>query len=386
MNSFVRPWLIAFLLLGGLIAIGSQLLKLNAETDRVPPSDTAFSLNDFLSSASSGASGFTKAKRGTLLNFPEDHLAHPGYRSEWWYLNGNLWHADDLELRYGFQFTIFRQALQASADAKSDWLQPQFYMGHIALTDYQTEQHMYAERLTRQGPGLAGTQAQSLLVWLESWSLQALSSAALFPAQLIAGDPQGRFSYRLTITPEKPLVLQGDNGYSPKRREPGFASFYYSYTRLNITGEMMVGSKMIPVNGVAWYDHEWSSNSLAAYQVGWDWFSLQLDDGRELMFMLLRSEDGQRDFRQVSLIDHSGGRLPLEPSEVELLTTGQWQAPEGGLYPSGWQIKVPRYGLDLVVLPRIPDQENRLSVRYWEGAVSVTGSHQGQGYVELTGY
>lgn len=378
------------------VAVSAVVIGLSyyrTESRQVIP---VFSMTDFLSADSQPDQSFARARPGYALVFPRDHLAHPEFRSEWWYLNGNLWRQDDPGHRLGFQFTIFRQALAVSDSAEktgvtkqsnaNPWLQPQFYMGHIALADFRRGVHLSAERFSRQGPGLAGSSADPPGIWLESWGLQSSYENALFPAVVTAGDRKKEFSYQLRLIPEKPKVLQGINGYSPKRPEPGFASYYYSFTRLRVEGIVQIEGESVPVSGIAWYDHEWSSNSLAQYQTGWDWFSLQLDDGRELMFIVLRSDSGKQDFRQVSLIDKSGVRLPLEPDQVDMQPTGMWRSSSGVSYPSGWRLKVPHYGLDLELTPRLKDQENRHSVRYWEGAVEISGSHRGEGYVELTGY
>lgn len=386
MSWSVRLKTTLFLL--SVVALSTIYIGLSYFRDELRQEETvpAFSLTDFLTAGSQSNQNYRQAKPGYQLVFPRDHLTHPEFRSEWWYLNGNLWRQDDPGHRMGFQFTIFRQALAKNLAVANQWLSPQFYMGHIALADFRRGVHSSAERFSRQGPGLAGSSGVPLGIWLESWELKSSSDQALFPAVVTAADPVKGFSYQLRLMPEKPKVLQGDNGYSPKRPESGFASYYYSYTRLRVEGEVQLKGEIVPVQGIAWYDHEWSSNSLAQYQIGWDWFSLQLDDGRELMFILLRSQDGERDFRQVSLVDKSGMRLPLDPVEVIMEATGEWQSASGVNYPSGWRIKVPRYELDLELNPRRDNQENRLSVRYWEGAVEVTGSHQGEGYVELTGY
>lgn len=391
----VRSKVTLLLIIGTLVAVIIGLRFFGDDKHREAPLP-ALSMTDFLSADSQPDQHYLQANPGYPLVFPRDHLAHPAFRSEWWYLNGNLWRQDDPDHRLGFQFTIFRQALAQSEPAEkagvtkqsdvNPWLQPQFYMGHIALADFRRGVHMSAERFSRQGPGLAGSSADPLGVWLESWNLKSSSQKTLFPAVVTAGDGSQGFSYQLRLIPEKPKVLQGINGYSPKRPEPGFASYYYSFTRLRVDGLVQIKGKSVPVSGIAWYDHEWSSNSLAQYQTGWDWFSLQLDDGRELMFIVLRSYDGKQDFRQVSLIDKSGVRLPLEPDQIDMQPTGIWRSPDGVSYPSSWRIKVPRYSLDLKISPRLKDQENRHSVRYWEGAVEISGSHHGGGYVELTGY
>lgn len=385
--------IVVVVLVFAVVGVGGHRLLSNE-----PQSAAEFSLTDFLSSGEVDTDDrlFTKAESGYVLRFPRDHIAHPAFRSEWWYINGNLQHRDDAQQRFGFQFTVFRQALQTQKrtqqQATSGWLTPQFYMGHAGLGVFSQNRHLVAERFSRQGPGLAGTSSQPLSVWLENWQLRSENDQDLFPAQLKVGvqhnDAGESFSYRLRLIPEKPRVYQGDQGYSPKRPEPGFASYYYSYTRLRVEGEIRFDDQTIPVTGAAWYDHEWASNSLAAYQSGWDWFSLQFKDGRELMFMVLRSkaESGQADFRQVSLFSQSGERLPLDARNITLDVLDHWQSETGVIWPSGWRMKIPEYDLDLRILPRQKKQENNLSVRYWEGAVSVEGSHVGQGYVELTGY
>ncbi|MDI3324467.1 lipocalin-like domain-containing protein [Pontibacterium granulatum] len=378
--------LVGLLVLVLFLAVG--LHQLLDRSDDNSEDAEGLSLTDFLSAGSEHEKGFAKARPDYVLSFPGDHLAHPAFRSEWWYLNGNLQHRDDPQQRFGFQFTIFRQALATQEKTTgSGWLTPQFYMGHTGLGVFSQGRHLTAERFSRQGPGLAGTEAEPLSVWLEDWRLQAEQSDDLFPATVSAG-VKGAFSYRLHLVPEKPRVYQGEEGYSPKREEPGFASHYYSYTRLRVEGELKLDGETIPVSGTAWYDHEWSSNILAEYQTGWDWFSLQLEDGRDLVFMELpaRPGSGKRNFRQVALFDVTGKHLSVDAQLIQLEVRDHWRSPSGIRWPSGWRLQIPEHDLDLTITPRQKNQENNLSVRYWEGAVKVTGSHNGQGYVELTGY
>jgi len=395
-NSYVKGfypvvWVLVACLIAGVIV--HQIVGADAGVETEP-----FALTDFLSTDRSDSDEvvrYQKADPEYQLRFPDDHADHPGFRSEWWYLNGNLRHRDDPSQRFGFQFTVFRQALAPNADRdtdpqQTDWLAPQFYMGHVGLADFSRKQHLAAERFSRQGPGLAGVTAQPLRVWLEGWSLAADNPAALFPATLEAHaqGEDGNFSYRLRVVPDKPLVLQGQNGYSPKRPEAGFASHYYSYTRLRVEGEIQLEGEWLPVVGSAWYDHEWSSNSLAPYQAGWDWFSIQLDDGHDLMVMALRSKksSGKADFMQASMFDASGRSVALNTRDIQLEVLEQWCADDGVCWPSGWRLQIPSKALDLTIRPRLKSQENRLAVRYWEGAIAVNGSHTGEGYVELTGY
>ncbi|MBY4678697.1 lipocalin-like domain-containing protein [Marinobacterium arenosum] len=377
-----------------LVAVMLMLVTLLAQTESDHPRSRAQSgiqtesmpLSEVLADTDTTAS-FQQARSGELLSFPADHLAHPGFRSEWWYLTGNLQQVANDSQRYGFQFTLFRQAQAAEQQVGNPWLEPQLYMAHMALALIDEQTHLVAQRLSRAGPGLAGSAAQPLALWLESWRLQAERPQTLFPAQLEAWDPEQQFGYRLQLVPMKPKVLQGEDGYSAKRHEAGHGSHYYSYTRLSVSGELQLAGRTIPVTGLAWYDHEWASSPLADYQSGWDWFALQLEDGRELVLFRLRSHSTEyADFQYAALIGAEGEKRLLAPAQLSLRETRYWQSPSGSRYPAGWQLEIPEQDISLKVQPRFADQEMRLAFRYWEGAVLVSGSHPGQGYVELTGY
>ena len=348
----------------------------------------------------SSQTGFIKAKEGVSLVFPRDHASHSGFQNEWWYLTGNLRDKNDPQRLFGFQFTLFRFALAPlnnSSTEKSDnpWLEPQFYMAHFAITHANDGEHRAGERFSRQGPGLAGarwmrtkegnTAEPFLKLWLANWLMQSHGQDDLFPMTIAAADSDQEIGLTLEAIATKPMVLQGNRGVSLKNFEGG-ASFYYSYPRLSVDGQLQWQGQQYAVEGLAWFDHEWSSNSLADYQLGWDWFSLQLDDGRDLMYYRFRNRDGSEGLSHFNLIDTTGRSLAIEADAVELSPLGQWLSPEGAAYPSGWQLRVPAQELNLEIQPLVKDQLMDLSVRYWEGAVKVTGSHQGRGYVELSGY
>ncbi len=339
--------------------------------------------------------GYARADTARDFDFPRDHGPHPDFRTEWWYVTGNV-SADDGRA-YGFQFTIFRSALSPDAgEAESAWATNQAYMGHLALTDVEAERFRAEERFARGVPWLAGAEATPFRVYLEDWSLAAVdpgAGTAPFPMRL-SGEIDGA---RLDLTMEagKPLVLQGEQGLSQKGPEPGNASYYYAHTRMPTAGWLVVESDSVAVEGLAWLDREWSTSALSPGQVGWDWFALQLDDGWEMMVYQLRREDGSADaLSDGVLIDPTGQRVPLEwGRDVEVTVTEEWASPvDGVLYPAGWRIRVPDRGWDLAVTPVIADQELRLAFRYWEGAVRVVGQGEagveveGRGYVELTGY
>ncbi|MCV6591006.1 MAG: hypothetical protein OIF57_18590 [Marinobacterium sp.] len=334
--------------------------------------------------------GWQQASVDYQLQFPRDHLAHNRFAVEWWYLTANL-KAQQTGDHFGVQFTIFRRALNAVqvgsvAPDQNPWLQPQLYMGHLALTDTANAQHYSVQRFSRQGPGLAGSAAQPLSIWLEDWRLQANQPDQLFPAQLRAQAFRGQrpqsFGYQLQLTPLKPLLLQGEQGYSAKSEEGGNASHYYSATRLAVTGQVLRQGGWVDVQGLAWYDHEWTSTTLSKNQTGWDWFALQLEDGRDLTVIRVR---GQPDYWQLTMSDQQGRPLPVK-GLPRLQVLGHWQSKDGVRYPAHWRLQLTAPELDLEIRPRLANQEMRHTVRYWEGAVTVSGSHRGQGYAELTGY
>jgi predicted secreted hydrolase len=329
--------------------------------------------------------------------FPEDHWAKPAYRNEWWYFTGHLEDLDDPARRFGFQLTFFRVGvLPRAPDLPSSWASRGAVMGHAAIVDLATGEHRFSEVLWREIPPLGGFGAHPdpILAWARApagaagrWSL-AWNGAGF---DLAFDDPAKGTALRLATRPERPLVFQGPNGLSRKSRSEGFASLYYSFTRLAAEGSVTAGGRARRVRGRAWMDRELSSSQLAPGQAGWDWFALQLADGRDLMLYVLRRAGGEVDFRSATLVGASGVAEHLAPDEWSVRSTARWRSPRTGAdYPAAWEIEV--RGMRLRVKPRVADQENdaRLAgLHYWEGAVEVTaagGEPAGEGYVELTGY
>ena len=186
---------------------------------------------------------------------------------------------------------------------------------------------------------------------------------------------------------DKPMVLQGERGLSRKSATPGNASFYYSFTRLPTRGEIRVGDKFYTVEGNSWMDREWSSSALDKDQAGWDWFALQLDDGREVMYYQMRNKQGgAHAFSSGKLVEKDGRVHTLLPNQVMLMPSRYWQARDGERYPVKWSMQIAEHQLDLEVEAMFDDQLMDHTVRYWEGAVGVSGSHTGKGYLELSGY
>jgi predicted secreted hydrolase len=364
-----------------------------SDTNR--PSEPRLSLVETLAGADTA--GYERAIAPRDFVFPTDHGPHPGFRTEWWYITGNLTSTaqDGRSRDFGFQLTIFRSALSPrSPETESEWATNQAYMAHFTVTDVASGRFHAFERFARGAMGLAGASADPLRVWLEDWTIEgAPATSDGFPLRLRAA--QDGIALDLEVEAGKPAVLHGDLGLSQKGPEPGNASHYYSFTRMSGEGTLVVDRDTLAVSGLAWLDREWSTSALSAGQVGWDWVALQLDDGWDLMAYRLRRADGSTDeWSDATLVGPRGGTTQLAwGSEISMESTSTWTSPiDGAVYPSGWRVRVPERGWDLAVEPRIPNQELDLAFRYWEGAVSVRSTGEGaadvtgRGYVELTGY
>jgi predicted secreted hydrolase len=275
-------------------------------------------------------------------------------------------------------------------ESKSAWRTNQLYMAHLTLTDVEKNRFYTDERISRAGNDLAGASNKKYQVWLYDWSAKTEGKAD-FPLRLHA--KSNGFAIDLLLTSQKGYVLQGDQGLSQKSREPGNASYYYSYPRLETEGAVSVAGKQFSVTGASWMDREWSTSALSDEQSGWDWFALQLADNTELMFYQLRRKDGQPDSNSSgSFVLADNTKISLKERDVTIKTLDSWKSPHSKItYPSRWHLAVPGQNLEVDVVPLINDQELNVSYRYWEGAVIVNGTKNGkpisgEGYVELAGY
>ena len=331
------------------------------------------------------------------LEFPKDHGAHPGYRTEWWYYTGNL-HSAAGDL-YGFQLTFFRSQISPPGAAKtwpvppSAWRTQQIYSAHAAVSDIAGKRHLQAELISREALTMAGVlhRPSETVVYLKNWSARIGSETQM----LKVGTAE--FSYDLTLKPLKPPVLHGRAGYSLKGLSAQRASCYYSYTRQEVDGRLTIGGKTFAVSGQGWMDHEFSTAMLEPGIKGWDWFSLQLSDRTEIMVFLLRTDEGG--ISAVSggtFVDPEGKTRTIGKDDFAVTILDTWQSPHSkAVYPSRWRLRVFPFTLDLTISANLADQEMRTSestgVTYWEGSVSIRGTRDanpinGQGYVELTGY
>lgn len=335
-------------------------------------------------------SGFARATVPREFRFPQDHGPHIDFQTEWWYYTGNL--VAEGGGHVGYQLTFFRRGLSPGrlTGRDSGFATNQVYFAHFAITDVGANRHREAERFSRGAAGLAGATGEPFGVWLEDWKAEAMNPDGS-AVRLVARE--GDMSLDLTVRAEKSIVAHGDGGLSPKSEAPGNASYYLSYTRMATQGRVTLNGETSEVSGVSWFDHEWSTSALGPNAVGWDWFSLQLSDGRELMFFRIRQQDGS--IEPVSggtLVEPDGRTIRLAGSDVQIEERSRWHSQaSGGDYPARWRISVPSADMELTVEPWIADQEMRVSFVYWEGAVRLAGASRGEsvtgnGYVEMTGY
>lgn len=327
---------------------------------------------------------------GRKLFFPADHYSHPDFKTEWWYYTGHL--ETGSGKRYGYQVTFFRFGVRdRQKDVKE---QPPFtdlYMAHFALTDIAAKRFIYRERINRGYGQKAGAATDRYLVWNEDWRVE--------------GDEKNHRIYvndrgtilQLSLKSLKPPVLHGQNGLSQKAEGVGRASYYYSLTRMQADGELTVAGKKEKVRGLSWMDHEFGSNQLGEDQVGWDWFSIQLDNGTELMLYIMRRKDGSVDpYSSGTLVNPDGTTRHLSRKDFRIEALDRWKSSRSGAsYPMKWSVAISAEAIELRITPVFPDQElitNRSTrVTYWEGAVSISGTFKdkpvtGAGYVEMTGY
>jgi predicted secreted hydrolase len=336
--------------------------------------------------------GFARATGPRDFRFPDDHGPHPEFRNEWWYWTGNL--VGQGGRPFGFELTLFRTALAPDQDPQrsSRWAPRDIYMAHFTISDLAGGKFYAFERTSRGALELAGAVSSPLRLWVLDWFAVGTGDGATpFPLRLYARE--GDVALDLSLEQGKPIVLQGDRGHSKKGPEPDNASYYYSLTRMPTSGSITVGGQRFEVRGETWMDREWSTRVLSPDQIGWNWFALRLDDGRELMFFHLRRRDGAKDvWSSGVIVDRDGTSRLLGADDVTVEPIGVWTSPRSHIaYPAAFRLVVPAAALDVRVVPLLADQELDLTFRYWEGAVRVEGETGGKhakglGYLELTGY
>lgn len=343
-----------------------------------------------------GSEGFARATEGRAMQFPQDHGPHPDFQTEWWYYTGNLQGEDGSPngglSRFGYQLTFFRRGITPGTvgTRASDWATNQIYFAHFALTDGKNNTHNETEIFSRGAAGLAGASGDPFRVFIENWSSTGLNADAS-SLELKADD--GKIALDLTLNASKPPVVHGEHGLSQKTEQVGNASYYVSFTRMPTQGTVRINGETFTVTGTSWFDHEWGTTGLGADAAGWDWFSIQLSDNREVMFFQIRNKDGSIEpLSSGTLVEADGTTKFLARDDLQITPQEFWTSSYSqGKYPSKWRVESAVGNFDLTLTPLIADQEMRVSFTYWEGAVNITGTSNGQavngqGYVEMTGY
>ncbi len=336
-------------------------------------------------------SSFRPALPGYQYKFPRDHFSHDDFRIEWWYYTGNL-ESKEGE-RFGYQMTFFRVALEGTKKIAnpSKWKIDQIYFAHLTVTDIAGKKFHFFERINRKGLINAGARSDRFLVWNEDWVLTERGGAHRLKAI------ESGTGVDLKLIPVKDMVFHGKGGISRKGDQEGNASHYFSYTRMQTTGKVFIKGKAYEVTGTSWMDREFSSDQLNPKLVGWDWFSLKLDNNTEIMLYQLRQKDGGVDpFSSGTLVSPDSKSRHLVKDEFSVEVTGDWTSKKTNIiYPAGWVITLADFGTRLNIQPDLADQElshlRSISGSYWEGSVSIEGTFegrpvQGKGYVELVGY
>ncbi len=342
---------------------------------------------------------FARATVPNDIQFPRDLGAHDDYQTEWWYYTGNLDAADGRE--FGFQFTIFRRALAPVTESggqevsESAWRTEQVYLVHFTISDVANEQFYFSERYARGGAGLAGAVSSPYRVWLEDMEMaEQPDGTVLLTANAETKDGGIPYSLNLSLSQTLPPILHGDGGLSAKSLEAGNASYYYSFVQQAASGTVTLDGEEIAVTGKAWKDHEYSTSVLSEGARGWDWFSLQFDDGTALMLFQIRKEGDEIEPASAgTFINADGSTVDLAVDDWALSVDNRWKSGDtNGNYPSEWTLSIPSVGLELTGEAQMNAQEVLLSTgSYWEGAVDFVGNRDGaavsaEGYVEMTGY
>ena len=340
-----------------------------------------------LAVAVGSAQEYKLALPGYRFEFPRDFFNHEPYQTEWWYYTGNL-RAQDGH-RFGFELTFYRQGVSRTADP-DPWHVEDLWMAHLALSDIGGQHFYHQERLNRSGPGIAGVDAASGVVWNGNWQVH------IAPQEEDLRGIGQEFELTLKLVSMKPPVVQGQKGVSQKAAGIGHASHYYSLTRLLSSGSIEVENKTYQVVGTSWMDHEFFTGSMAQNESGWDWLSVQFDDGSDLMLYRMRHIDGSIDpYSSGSYVDaHGNSRFLSSQDFVMTPATDKWTSSlTKTAYPLHWHVEIPTYHMafDVTTPLRAQEMTGKFGPSYWEGAVDVAGGRvqpaaRGVGYLEMTGY
>jgi predicted secreted hydrolase len=329
------------------------------------------------------ADEYPRVVPGHLLQFPQDAGAHPAFRSEWWYITG--WVQDARGNNFGIQVTFFRNRPRVAEANPSAFAPRQLVFAHAAIADARYGKLRHDQRAARTGFGLAEAREETTDVWIGDWSLKLIGES--YVAKIAARD----FEFDLRFSSTEAFLPQGEQGFSRKGAALASASYYYSQPQLAVSGSAAIAGDSAAVTGIAWLDHEWSSEALATEASGWDWIGINLNDGGALMAFRIRDHSGAALWAGGALREASGTARSFEPNEIRFNARRRWRSPRTGVeYPVAMLVNVG--DVEYALEPLMDDQEldSRVTTGtvYWEGAVRAirAGREVGRGYLELTGY
>jgi predicted secreted hydrolase len=369
--------------------------------------------------------GVDTVRRGRSLQFPRDHGAHPGARTEWWYATG--WIGTPEAPTLGFQLTFFRSRTGLAGALPGRFAPRQLLFAHAAVTDLAGRgRHLHAERIVRwngdptaepdrarlddadiglggqppwrlwRADGAAGEAGSNPSA--DPAALRGPAEAGAAPAHWRAQLPAGGFALDLVLQRSQPLLLQGDQGFSRKGPDESQASHYYSEPQLQVGGRITLRDRdrpeqrLDPGQGRAWLDQEWSEELLHPEAVGWDWIGMNLFDGSALTAFVLRRADGSTLWAGGSFRSPGAAARAFEPSDMRFVPGRRWQSPATqASYPVEWRVETPAGHFQVRTLLDAQELDSRASTGaiYWEGLcelLDAAGRRVGLGYLEMTGY
>lgn len=323
---------------------------------------------------------------------PNRELAQLQARDEMgleWYYNGQLQCGQE---SFGFALAFFRTSIfRRELPLPLRWLLSLrfargLFLSHFSLLEFRTGRFHYSHQ--RHSRRFAGAARDRFQVWCGDWSIDGDADAH----RLMVQTRQAELSLRLT--PLKPLVKHGSDGWMDKGGQQGF---HCSYPRLGAEGTLRLAKETRPVRGEAWMDREFGNWQLRSSLRGWDWCSVQLDNACELMVYFFRDAAGHpAPASFVTVVDRECRAEELSLYDFSWTPQQRWKSPWTGTeYPQSWTLRIPKLDLELEIVPVCQHQEvdtrGSMMVVYWEGAATAHGhigarSVEGKAYVELFGY
>jgi predicted secreted hydrolase len=339
--------------------------------------------------------GFSVPEEGHQFSFPRDYGSHDDFKIEWWYITGHLFTKKGK--RFGFEATFFRTAVKPPIKKREendaiDFDDRTLFLADMTLLEVKKKKFLYQRRYNRRGWD-ASASAKRLDLHNGNWSLVMTDPVKIS----LSGSIRAEAALQLNLTPLKPLVIFGRNAVSKKGEDRNACSYYMTFPRLQVTGTLCYQDQKQEVHGEAWMDHEISSSQLGSQQIGWDWASLQLNDGREIMVYRMRHSDGTQDpFSTLTWIDSQGKLISYSAKEFSIEPLYFWKSSiTNASYPVSMRLHTidpaTQKKVTFLLVPLSEDQElvGNIALSYWEGACRILNEEHrevGSAFLELTGY